>query len=83
MSGEQKLKEGDEVVQQLESTNNVDLLFFTDRAQVYKAKASDFGDTKASVLGEYIPAKLGMDRGRKRHLYGGDKGLQRVHAVLL
>lgn len=61
MSGEQKLKEGDEVVQQLESTNNVDLLFFTDRAQVYKAKASDFGDTKASVLGEYIPAKLGMD----------------------
>ena len=63
MSGEQKLKEGDEVVQQLESTNNVDLLFFTDRAQVYKAKASDFGDTKASVLGEYIPAKLGMDEG--------------------
>ena len=63
MSGEQKLKEGDEVVQQLESTNNVDLLFFTDRAQVYQAKASDFGDTKASVLGEYIPAKLGMDEG--------------------
>ena len=63
MSGEQKLKEGDEVVQQVESTNNVDLLFFTDRAQVYKAKASDFGDTKASVLGEYIPAKLGMDEG--------------------
>lgn len=63
MSGEQKLKEGDEVVQQLESTNSVDLLFFTDRCQVYKAKASDFGDTKASVLGEYIPAKLGMDEG--------------------
>lgn len=63
MSGEQKLKEGDEVVQQLESTNSADLLFFTDRCQVYKAKASDFGDTKASVLGEYIPAKLGMDEG--------------------
>lgn len=63
MSGEQKLKEGDMIVQQLESTNNVDLLFFTDKAQVYKAKASDFGDTKASVLGEYIPAKLGMDEG--------------------
>lgn len=63
MSGEQKLKEGDEVIQQMESSNNVDLLFFTDKAQVYKAKAADFGDTKASVLGEYIPAKLGMDEG--------------------
>ncbi len=83
MSGEQKLKEGDEVVQQVESTNNVDLLFFTDRAQVYKAKASDFADTKASVLGEYIPARLGMDEGENGHLYGGDKGLRRVHAVLL
>ena len=63
MSGEQKLKEGDEIVQALEATNNSDLLFFTDRCQVYKAKAGDFGDTKASVLGEYIPARLGMDEG--------------------
>ena len=63
MSGEQKLKEGDSVAQQIESSNAAELLFFTDRAQVYKAKASDFGDTKASVLGEYIPAKLGMDEG--------------------
>ena len=63
MSGEQKLKEGDEVVQQAEAANSDDLLFFTDRCQVYKARASDFGDTKASVLGEYIPARLGMDEG--------------------
>ena len=63
MSGEQKLKEGDEVVQQAEAANGDDLLFFTDRCQVYKARASDFGDTKASVLGEYIPARLGMDEG--------------------
>jgi DNA gyrase subunit A len=63
MSGEQKLKEDDEVTQHLEDTNTADLLFFTDRCQVYKAKASDFSDTKASVLGEYIPAKLGMDEG--------------------
>ncbi|QEY34306.1 topoisomerase IV [Caproiciproducens galactitolivorans] len=63
MSGDQKLKEDDEVTQHLEDTNTADLLFFTDRCQVYKAKASDFGDTKASVLGEYIPAKLGMDEG--------------------
>ncbi len=63
MSGEQKLKEGDSVSQQIESTNASDLLFFTDHCQVYKAKAADFPDTKASVLGEYIPAKLGMEEG--------------------
>ena len=63
MSGEQKLKEGDEIVQTLEATNACDLLFFTDRCQVYKTRASDFSDTKASVLGEFIPARLGMDEG--------------------
>lgn len=63
MGGEQKLKENDAIVQHFEDTNAAELLFFTDRCQVYKAKASDFGDTKASVLGEYIPAKLGMDEG--------------------
>ncbi len=63
MSGEHKLKEGDEIVQQIEGTNAMELLFFTDRCQVYKAKASDFADTKASVMGDYIPAKLAMDEG--------------------
>ncbi|MEM1485393.1 DNA gyrase subunit A [Oscillospiraceae bacterium PP1C4] len=63
MSSEHKLKEGDEVVQAIEHTNNAELLFFTDKAQVYKIKASDFDDTKASVMGDYIPAKLGMDEG--------------------
>lgn len=63
MSGEQKLKDGDAVVQHLEAGNNSDLLFFTDQCQVYKAKGADFADSKASVLGEYIPAKLGMDPG--------------------
>ena len=63
MCGEQKLKEGDAVAREVEATNNTDLLFFTDRQQVYKAKASDFDDGKASVLGDYIPAKLGMDEG--------------------
>ena len=61
MSGEQKLKEGDEIVQQVEDQNNAELLFFTDRCQVYKMKATDFSDTKASVLGDYIPAKAQMD----------------------
>ena len=61
MSSEQKLKDGDEIVQTFETRNVAELLFFTDRCQVYKSKASEFSDTKASVLGEYIPAVLGME----------------------
>ena len=61
MMGAHKLKEGDEVTQEIAANNNCDLLFFTDKAQVYKAKANDFTDTKTSVLGEYVAAKLGMD----------------------
>ena len=63
MGGEHKLKDGDEIVQSFETTNNNDLLFFTDKCQVYKAKANDFADSKASVLGEYIPSKLEMEDG--------------------
>ncbi len=61
MSGEQKLKEGDTLFRIVETTNRQDLLFFTNRGDVYKSKASEFGDTKASALGDYIPAKLGME----------------------
>ena len=63
MGGEQKLKEGDEITEAVEFSNNCDLLFFTNKAQCYKAKAYEFADAKASVLGEYIPAKLQMDEG--------------------
>ena len=63
MSGEQKLKEGDEIVQTMESNNNRELLFFSDRAAVYKCRAADFKDTKASVMGEYIPGRLQFDAG--------------------
>jgi DNA gyrase subunit A len=63
MSGEHKLKEGDTIVRTLEASNACDLLFFTNLCQVYKTRVSDFDDTKASVLGEYIPAKLGFDEG--------------------
>lgn len=63
MSADHKLKEGDEIILQVEGTNTAELLFFTNRCQVYKARACDFEDTKASVLGDYIPAKLGMDEG--------------------
>ncbi len=65
MSGEQKLKEGDELVSTVETTNKAELLFFTDKCQVYKAKASDFDDSKASVLGDFIPSKLGFDTDEK------------------
>ena len=63
MSGEQKFKEGDALRQSFETTNAAELLFFTDRRQVYKTRASEFGETKASALGDYLPAKLGMDEG--------------------
>ena len=61
MSGEQKVKEGDCIAQTCEATNKTELLFFSDRAQVYKCRVSDFDDTKASVLGDYVPVKLGFD----------------------
>ncbi|MBE6769935.1 MAG: topoisomerase IV [Ruminococcaceae bacterium] len=61
MSGEQKLKEGDEITKTVEASNAYELLFFTDKCQVYKAKATDFSDGKASLLGDYIPSKLQFD----------------------
>ena len=63
MSGEQKHKEGDGPSQYFEATNNTELMFFTDKQQVYKTRASEFGETKASLLGDYLPGKLGMDAG--------------------
>ena len=65
MSGEQKFKEGDGLLRQVEATNNTELMFFTDRQQVYKVRAADFADSKASVLGDYLPTKLGMDEDEK------------------
>lgn len=61
MSGEQKLKESDEVWKHIETIGSAEILFFTDCQQVYKTRASEFADTKASLLGDYIPAKLGFD----------------------
>ena len=60
MSGEQKIKEGDTLLPEIECSNKDELLFFTNQCQVYKAKVDDFADTKASVLGEYVPGKLEM-----------------------
>ena len=65
MSGEQKFKEGDGLFRQVEATNNTELMFFTDHQQVYKVRAADFADGKASLLGDYLPTKLGMDEEEK------------------
>lgn len=61
MSSEQKLKEGDFIRQIFDATNKTELVFFSDKAQAYKSKVSAFDDAKASVMGDYIPAKLGFD----------------------
>ncbi len=63
IASEQKYKEGDYLMQELETTNKTELLFFSDKGAVYKTKTSQFADTKASALGDYIPAKLGFDEG--------------------
>ena len=63
MSGEHKLKENDVVSQEIDSTNRADILFFTDRANVYKSKASQFADSKASLLGDFIPVTLKFEEG--------------------
>ena len=63
MSGEQKFKEGDGLRQTFETTSNAEIMFFTDKCQVYKTRLGEFEDSKASVLGDYLPGKLGMDAG--------------------
>lgn len=61
MSGEQKLKENDEIIETYDGSNRAELLFFTDKFQVYKARACDFEDGKASVMGDYLPVKLELN----------------------
>lgn len=62
MSGEQKLKEGDIISQQFDATNKTELLFFTDKCNVYKTKALNFTETRASAMGSFIPAELGFEQ---------------------
>ncbi len=63
MSGEQKFKEGDSLAFSTETTNKAEILVFTSLWQCYKSRLSDFEDSKASLLGDYLPQKLGMDPG--------------------
>ena len=63
MSGEQKFKEGDSLSFSVETSNRAEILVFTDRFQCYKSRLSDFEDGKASLLGDYLPQKLGFEPG--------------------
>ena len=63
MSGEQKFKEGDSLAQTKETTNKAEFLVFTDKFQCYKSRLSDFDDSKASLLGDYLPQRLGFEQG--------------------
>lgn len=63
MASEQKLKENDEIIYSAEVSSNSELLFFTNQFQCYKSRCSDFPEIKASVMGDFVPAKLGMDEG--------------------
>ena len=74
MSGEQKFKEGDGLAFSRDTTNRAELLVFTDKFQCYKTRLSDFDDGKASQLGDYLPAKLGMEQGETvaQVIFAGD-----------
>lgn len=63
MSSDQKFKDGDELRSTMETTNKAEIIFLTDQHQAYKIRLHEFADTKASVLGDYLPQKLGMDEG--------------------
>ena len=65
MNSEQKLKNDDEILQEVLGMNHSDILFFTDKCQVYKSKGYMFSDTKSSSMGEYIPAALSFDKNEK------------------
>ena len=65
MAADQKYKDGDGLSQTFETTNGAEIMFFTDRCQVYKTRVSEFGDGKASALGDYLPGRLAMDEGER------------------
>ena len=65
MSGEQKFKEGDSLAVTVETTNRAEVLVFTDKQQCYKTRLSDFDDSKASLLGDYLPQKLAFEADEK------------------
>ena len=82
MSAEQKYKDGDSLMSSFEASNRGELLILTDRQQMYKVKIADFEETKASVLGVYLPTRLQMDEGESV-LAMIDPGDYRGHLLLI
>ena len=80
MSGEQKYKEGDGPFLHWEGSNRDELLVFTDHQQCYKTRLSDFDDSKASLLGDYLPTKLGMD-GEEKVVWACNPGDYSAHLL--
>lgn len=69
MSGAHKLKDGDFIVKSAETTNNTDIIVITDKYQAYKTNASEFEDTKTSVLGDFLPSVLEFEEDEKPTAY--------------
>ena len=80
---EQKLKDGDEIINQEDTENIAELMFISDKCKAYKAKADDFDPVKASALGDFLPAKLGFDDGERPILMKSMKdGYKAEHHII-
>ena len=64
-SGEQKVKENDEIIKCVDTDNTAEILVFSTSGEVYKTKAHEIPDSKASLLGEYLPNLLSMGEGER------------------
>lgn len=74
-NSEHKLKDGDEIVQEIETSNKAELLLFSDKCNVYKYKISEIADSKVSLMGEYLPNLLTDGAGREDYFYSSDDRL--------
>ena len=77
-AGAHKLKEGDEIIQQVETRNNMEALFFTDQQQVYKVRLAELEDGKVAQMGIYLPGRLGMDEGENILRHGHYRAIMRA-----
>lgn len=60
-----KLKENDQIIQTIQTSNMSEILFFSNQSNCYKMKTYDLDDTKVSAMGEYIPSLLGLENDEK------------------
>ncbi len=64
-SNELKIKDDDEIFMDIEAENKSEILFFSDKCNVYKAKTYEFTDTKPSEFGSYLGSELQLEDGEK------------------